>query len=419
MALPRVSIIIPTYNRCELLRSTIDSVLTQTLTDYELIVVDDGSTDDTRTLVEHYCQQHPGRVRYIFQQNAGESVARQHGVDISQGILLAFLDSDDLWLPTKLEKQVSFLEQHPDAAFVYCWASVIDRAGHPVQWPVLGSLNDQAGFSLQKLVLGNFIVGPGSTLLLRRAAYNACGGFNPRIRFAEDWDLCLRLGVDHRFGCVCEPLVQVRLYERGWHQKRENLPSMLRDHLLLIESFYAIPKVAESKLTQVKAQALANRYINAGFAHLAYGEHTEGRACIAKACELAPEQWANSNGLMQAAANHAISLLAPNHPEKRAEDFIDRVGENLPPILEDGSITSSRMKGWLYVTLAHHQRHLGNTDAVPRLVLRAMWADPTWRRNRGLWSLLMRATLGQFGVSTQSKSTSSIDRYWMTSLDTM
>lgn len=415
--MPRISVIIPTYNRCELLRKTVDSVLAQTFADFELIVVDDGSTDETRPMVEQYCRQYPDQVQYIYQQNAGESVARQHGVDISRGSLLAFLDSDDIWLPSKLEKQVQFLEQHGDAAYVYCWASVIDKHGYPVQWPVLGSLHDPAQFSLQELVLGNFIVGPGSTLLLRRRAYDACGGFNPQIQFAEDWDLCLRLGVNHRFGCVCEPLVEVRLYERGWHQRQENLPRMLRDHLSLVETFYKIPRIADSSLAQVKPRALANQYANAGFAHLIYGDELGFRACLVKACELAPEQWAQPELFMQAAANYAVSFLAPNHPVERAEHLIDRVAHTAPAIAAYGTVTHSRLRGWLYVTLAHHRWQLADCNRTRQYILRSMWVDPAWRRRRGLWSLFARSLLRQSGLRKGRRSEVEQQTSWLISLD--
>jgi len=410
--MPKVSVIIPTYDRCQLVQLAIDSVLAQTYTDYELIVVDDGSTDGTG---EALASRYGDRIRYVWQENQGESVARQHGVDTSQAPLLAFLDSDDLWLPDKLEKQVVFLDRHPEVAYVYCWASVIDKDGDPVNWPVLGSQHNPATFSLKQLLLGNFIVSP-STLLLRRAAYDACGGFNPRIQFAEDWDLYLRLGIAHRFGCVCEPLVQVRLYERGWHKRREDLARMLRDHLLLIETFYANPKVTNSPLIQVKAQALANRYGNAGFAYLACGEDEEGQRCLARACELAPESWAGPDGFMQAAANYAVSLLGPNHPVERAEVFIDRVVHYLPPVLPEGIVTRSRLLGWLYVTLAHHRWHLSDSGGVLPFVLRAMWLDRAWRKKRGLWSLFVRSLLHQFGVRTERQRDTSHQATWVISL---
>ena len=108
--MPAVSVIIPTYNRRELVREALASVLAQTHGDVELIVVDDGSDDGTAEVVQEFA-----RVRYVYQPNRGVSAARNHGVALSSGALLAFLDSDDLWQPRKLESQVAFFTAHPQA----------------------------------------------------------------------------------------------------------------------------------------------------------------------------------------------------------------------------------------------------------------------------------------------------------------
>ena len=110
-AKPRVSVIIPTYNRGGLLEEAVDSVLTQTFRDFELVVVDDGSTDDTRERLERFGQ----RVTCVSQPNRGVSAARNTGVARSSGDLIALLDSDDLWRPAKLARQVAFFENHPEA----------------------------------------------------------------------------------------------------------------------------------------------------------------------------------------------------------------------------------------------------------------------------------------------------------------
>jgi glycosyltransferase involved in cell wall biosynthesis len=109
--MPHVSVVIPTYNRATYIMRAVDSVLSQTYRDLEVMVVDDGSGDDTKRIVETYGE----RVRYVFQDNAGPGAARNHGIRISTGAYLAFLDSDDVWMPTFLEKTVSALDSHPQA----------------------------------------------------------------------------------------------------------------------------------------------------------------------------------------------------------------------------------------------------------------------------------------------------------------
>ncbi len=114
--MPKVSVIIPCYNSAELIADAIDSVLAQTYKDYEIIVVDDGSTDNSREVIESYGDA----VKYVHQENSHISAARNHGFRVSSGKYIASLDADDIWLPEKLEKQVAVFEQHPDVGLVYC-----------------------------------------------------------------------------------------------------------------------------------------------------------------------------------------------------------------------------------------------------------------------------------------------------------
>ena len=113
---PRVSVVIPTYNYGHLLEQSLESVFAQTYKDYEVILVDDGSTDDTPGIAARY----EGRIRYFRKENGGPSSARNEGIRQARGPLIAFLDSDDLWLPHKLAVQTAFADAHPEYGLVYC-----------------------------------------------------------------------------------------------------------------------------------------------------------------------------------------------------------------------------------------------------------------------------------------------------------
>ena len=115
---PKVSVIIPTYNRNKLVLDAIDSVLEQTFQNFEIIIVDDGSTDNTKTHIDSY-QKKDTRIKYIFQENQGVSIARNTGLEAAQGEYIAFLDSDDRFLIDKLERQVFILENHHDIGLIY------------------------------------------------------------------------------------------------------------------------------------------------------------------------------------------------------------------------------------------------------------------------------------------------------------
>src|SRR5579884_3094177 len=122
---PRVSVVIPLYNCEQHSGEAIASVLRQTYRDYEIIVVDDGSTDGSAAIVQRFGPA----VRYVYQTNAGVSVATNRGVALSNGELIAFLDNDDVWLPTKLERQIQYLNEHPACGFVNCDMQYVSEAG--------------------------------------------------------------------------------------------------------------------------------------------------------------------------------------------------------------------------------------------------------------------------------------------------
>ncbi len=192
-----VSVIIPTYNRADTVGHAVESVRAQTFTNYEIIVVDDGSRDNTAAVVARFGDA----VRYIAQLNGGVAVARNRGVAEARGRYVAFLDSDDAWLPAKLERQMALVAQRPELGFVYAEARAVDESGRelgtkPAQRPVSDTL--------ETLLQGNFI--PTLTVVARRDAVQAVGGFDPQLRGPEDYDLWMRLAARYPFAGVRETL---------------------------------------------------------------------------------------------------------------------------------------------------------------------------------------------------------------------
>ncbi len=191
---PLVTVIIPTYNRSKVLLRALDTALNQTYRNLEVIVVDDGSTDDTRAALAPY----GNRIRYIHQQNQGASAARNYGISEAHGKYIAFLDSDDEWLPTKLEKQVALLETHPEFSFVACLATDEKRT-------YTGYENHATQF--MKFILQPFTQNM-TRYVVRRECFQKYGQFDTSIHGPEDWELWLRLLKNGcRFGYVPEPLM--------------------------------------------------------------------------------------------------------------------------------------------------------------------------------------------------------------------
>ena len=202
--MPRVSIIIPTYNRKACVLEAVDSVLAQTYEDFELIVVDDGSTDGTRKALEQYGE----RLHYLCQANQGVSAARNSGLALSQGEFIAFLDSDDLWLPKKLAIQIAFMDQHPQAQICYTDELWIRRGVR------VNPKKRHAKYSgeIYSHCLPLCIISP-SSVLMRRGLFEQVGGFDPGLPVCEDYDLWLRVA-------VCFPVYfipQSLIVKRGGH----------------------------------------------------------------------------------------------------------------------------------------------------------------------------------------------------------
>ena len=189
MTRPTVSVIIPTYNHARLLEKALASVFAQTFKEYEVIVVNDGSTDDTAQVVAKFGT----RVKYIEQANRGVSSARNRGIRESRGRYIAFLDPDDTWFPDKLEKQITLLEARTELGFVYASARAVDEDGN-----FLGNKPDRVhSNTLEELLRRNFI--PTLTVVVRREFLEGVGYFDEELSGPEDYHLWLRLATRHPF----------------------------------------------------------------------------------------------------------------------------------------------------------------------------------------------------------------------------
>ncbi|WP_244311991.1 glycosyltransferase [Marinobacter vulgaris] len=184
--------ITPTYNRAKFLPDAISSVLGQSFSDFELIVVDDGSTDDTCSVIEPFLVD--SRVRYLHQENRGQSHARNIALGLAEGEFIAFLDSDDLWSPWKLEKQLAVFDTEPEADIVHGDEAIINEQGR-----VTSSKNMKrySGFISPHLLADNSV--SITTALVRRRCFDEMGVFDTSIGVADDYDLWLRFSARYRF----------------------------------------------------------------------------------------------------------------------------------------------------------------------------------------------------------------------------
>lgn len=203
---PRVSVLMAAHDAAATIASAVDSVRAQTMPDFELLVVDDGSTDRTAEVLARIDDP---RLRVLRQANAGPAAARNRALAASHGEYVACLDADDLWMPEKLAWQMAALAAAPDAAVAYGFADVVDA-------DLVHAYSDRRirrdGDVYADLLLSNFIFS-GSNTMIRRAALDRVGGFDESMRAVEDWELHVRLARRYPFVCVPRVVLRYRLTE--------------------------------------------------------------------------------------------------------------------------------------------------------------------------------------------------------------
>lgn len=226
----KVTVVIPAYNAMKYLPETIDNLLQQTLEDFEAIVVNDGSSDETEEWVSQITDP---RIKLVSQENQGLSGARNTGIAHASCEYIAFLDADDLWEPTKLEKQVKCLDENPEVGLVYTWVALMDESSQPTGRTFK---SDAEGYVWKQLIESN-IVGCGSVAMVRRQCFEQCGVFDRNLRsFVEDWDMWLRLAPHYPFKVVKEPLVY---YRQVSNSASRNWEAMEQSFRLVIEKAFA------------------------------------------------------------------------------------------------------------------------------------------------------------------------------------
>lgn len=241
-----ISIIIPAYNAEKYLRETLDSALAQTYPNYEVIVVDDGSTDGTNDILDEYGT----RIRVAHQANGGSAAACNTGVAVAKGKWVCFLDADDIWLPNKLVVQAQhggrYIISHTDSV---CFGATLPQEVRRSSFEPL-----YAGQILDKLMIVNFIT--KSTVMMRRDVYNEYGGFDESYEACEDWPFWIKVCADHELGYIPEPLVRYRVHAKSKSMKsRRTLPARLR----ILEEAFSAGGVAHA-LAHLRPRSLASAY---------------------------------------------------------------------------------------------------------------------------------------------------------------
>ena len=244
-----VSLVIATFNHGRVLADALDSAVAQTLRGVEIIVVDDGSTDDTPAVLARYA----GRIRGVRQPNRGLAAARNAGLAIAHGTYVSFLDADDVMMPTKLAEQVAVLDRAPTVGWTYC-----DVLIETVTTGAETRASEQFGYGARmlegwlfpELIRGNFI--PVIAPLVRRTVLDAVGGFDERLTALEDWDLWLRMSLIAEARYSPAVLVRYRVHPGGMSEDRARMDR---------NRFYVLDKLCRARPAAVEGLGAAGRRI--------------------------------------------------------------------------------------------------------------------------------------------------------------
>lgn len=258
---PLVSVVIATYNMGQYLPEAVDSVLAQTWKNLELIVVDDGSEDDTEKRMEAYSKN--SCVRYIKTKNQGQPKAKNRGLEEAKGQFIAFCDADDFWAPNKLNYQLPYFSD-PNVGVVYSEVSYIDESGNLIQKPQPYSRH--SGDVTEYLILKNFV--PFGTAVIRRQCLEKNGKFDEQLPMGIDWDLWLRYSIDWEFKYIKERTYTYRIWPG---QMSKNYRGRYENAFNILEKFLGTyPKKVPKKLV---SRAWADMYVSRGMA-IAVAENT-------------------------------------------------------------------------------------------------------------------------------------------------
>lgn len=278
-SIPLVSVIIPAYNASKWIAKTIESVLAQDFKEYEIIVVNDGSTDDTEAVVSRFGE----KVQCIHKLNGGQASARNAGIRAARGKYLAFVDADDLWTKDKLGLQVKLLEA-TDAVWVYSDAFAFDGLSGRTLYKFSRLFRQYDGDILKPLLLRDFISMP--TPVIRRSVFEKTGLFNEKdnMRLGEDWDMWLRIAAIYPVALIPQPLAYYRVHSASITGGA--------DPFIKMQGWLAVVEEAVSRepirLESLKSRALSYVYISTGRLLAVRGQTASARRMFLQAIRLTP-----------------------------------------------------------------------------------------------------------------------------------
>lgn len=374
----KASIIIPVNNGERYIRQTINSALAQTYSDFEVIVVDDGSSDNTRNILASY----GNRIRYIYQENKGPAAARNTGYRVANGQYLLFLDSDDLIPPEKLARHIDFLETWPQHELAYsAWHFLSDDGS-----TILGEKRPRKeGHLLVDMLRRSFVMVSPGAVVIKRTCLDRIGLFDesPALIGTEDTDLWLRIAAaGYTFGYIDQPLLQYRVRHDS---VSSNTARKIEVRTARLDKFFTVPDLPEV-IKNLKAEAYSTIYFEAAADYYRIGDMEQGCHNLQMAIKLCPAKTEDRDWILEWLAA-AIAEPQTKHPLK----MLNRIFAHLPP--EAAFLKSLRRQavGRYHTAAAFTAYHNQRPQDIRHHIVPALLNDVRLITNRGFIKIVLHA----------------------------
>ncbi len=373
---PPISVIIPTYNRAGYLSQAITSILQQTLPPTEIIVVDDGSKDETATIVR---RMH-GPIHLIRQTHRGVAAARNLGLQRARGQIIAWLDSDDMWEPDFLTVTVAALMSDASLGGVYTGILLIDAEGQPTG---LATRTEPPETLYKALTRDNFIATPA--MVVRKSCYDTVGNFDTQFLIAEDYDMWLRLSKQCRIQGIPRPLVRIRVHEAN---TMHNVDLFRDAHLALARKHFGDSKTAYG----YTLRTIALKYIE-------MGDEQQGWHFLMQAARYHPPILARLDTFYELACGHQPRGRRGRAAELNIESNASAMMHGLDALFDDASPEVLSMQpdayGNAYLALAMLSDQAGRWGPARRYLLQAIRYHPALLRDRKIIRRMLKLIAGK------------------------
>ena len=393
---PKVSVVIPAFNAGGFIKQTVKSVFEQTYPNLECIVVNDGSTDNTREEILPFVD----RITYLETSNLGRAVARNRGIGLSSGVYIAFLDADDYWDPSKLEEQVAYLESHPSVGALGCGAYLVDRGGGLVrELPAAPSavLPEGADGIVSLLNQEYWIAYPLSTLLIRMKCIEQISPFDESINTMEEWSLLLRLVERWDVACIMKPLAYYRSY--GLYTPQKVAPRHRQDKLVnvvqsTLDIYGHLPQVQHASDT-----AFAYAYLRGALLDCAIGEYISACSRLESAAKCAPELFVGPDSpFILHTAYFATSLYDDITPLSESKRFVRAWLSCFPPNVERFFDNPSTLMKQIYLNWLFDCYRRSDFQMLRSEIWKLIISEPRLLRHPGVLGILLESIVGSQSV---------------------